>query len=58
MVAALLASPKDAELPRVLACVFTLNLAGSVLDVAVDGWAVDILRTEELAAGNAAQVEY
>lgn len=33
-----------------------VNLAASVLDVAVDGWAVDILREDELSAGNAAQV--
>ncbi len=39
-----------------LSLVFAMNLFASTMDVAVDGLAVDVLRTHELGHGNIAQV--
>ncbi len=39
-----------------LGCVLAMNLFASAMDVAVDGLAIDLLRTEELGYGNIAQV--
>lgn len=46
----------EGHLRWLLATVFLSNLAASVQDVAVDGWAVDILTEDNMAAGNVAQV--
>ena len=38
------------------ALIFLMNVFSATQDIAVDGWAVDMLGTEELGPGNAAQV--
>ena len=43
-------------LMALLSLVFAMNLFASTMDVAVDGLAVDVLRTHELGHGNIAQV--
>lgn len=53
---AILAADSSASLARLMACVFVSNLAASVQDVAVDGWAIDMLSQDDMAAGNVAQV--
>ena len=40
----------------ILVGVFAINLLAATQDIAVDGWAVDILSPTELGPGNAAQV--
>lgn len=44
------------HLPSLLGCLFALNLLAATQDIAVDGLAVDLLETEDLGPGNAAQV--
>ncbi len=44
------------DLPRLLFLIFLLNLLAATQDIAVDGWAVDLLGPRELGPGNAAQV--
>jgi PAT family beta-lactamase induction signal transducer AmpG len=44
------------QLQPLLACVFLLNLFAATQDIAVDGWAVELLGERELGPGNAAQV--
>lgn len=44
------------NLAGILTAVFFMNLFAASQDIAVDGRAVDILRTNELGPGNAAQV--
>lgn len=46
----------ESGLPLLLGAVLLMNLFASTMDVAVDGLAVDLLRTEELGYGNIAQV--
>ena len=43
-------------LPGLLGLIFLMNLLAATQDIAVDGFAVDSLRPEELGFGNAAQV--
>ncbi len=45
-----------ADLPLLLALVFAMNALAATLDIAVDGYAVDVLEGAELGPGNAAQV--
>ena len=53
----LLASQVPPERPSwLLSLVFLMNLFAATQDIAVDGWAVDLLSDEELGPGNAAQV--
>lgn len=54
--AGLAATATSHDLAPILVAVFLANTAMAVLDVAVDGLAVDLLRDAELGAGNAAQV--
>jgi MFS transporter, PAT family, beta-lactamase induction signal transducer AmpG len=59
MVVTMLASVPVAAsgaVPSLLACIFLMNLCAATQDIAVDGLAVDILGSEELGPGNAAQV--
>lgn len=49
-------SPPDDSLVRLAAVILLMNLVASTQDIAVDGIAVDLLRPDELGAGNAAQV--
>ncbi len=44
------------QLRTLLALIFVLNLLAATQDIAVDGWAVDLLTPAELGPGNAAQV--
>ncbi len=46
----------EKNLTAILAAVFFMNLFAATQDIAVDGLAVDILGTNELGPGNAAQV--
>lgn len=46
----------ETNLWGLLAAVLVINLFAATLDIAVDGLAVDVLATEELGVGNAAQV--
>lgn len=48
--------PEDSGLGVLLALIFLMNLAAATQDIAVDGYAADILKPEELGPGNAAQV--
>lgn len=43
-------------LAPVLACILAMNFFAATQDIAVDGFAVDLLSARELGAGNAAQV--
>ncbi len=43
-------------LAPVLACILAMNFFAATQDIAVDGFAVDLLSAKELGAGNAAQV--
>ncbi|RKH01215.1 MFS transporter [Corallococcus sp. CA053C] len=52
---AALASDRD-SLPLLLGLIFVMNLFAATQDIAVDGFAVDLLRPEELGLGNTAQV--
>ena len=49
-------TPPSRGLLVLVSMVFLMNLFASTMDVAVDGLAVDLLRTEELGYGNIAQV--
>ncbi|WP_426749558.1 MFS transporter [Myxococcus sp. Y35] len=53
--AAAFVSSKDA-LPVLLGLIFLMNLFAATQDIAVDGFAVDMLRPSELGLGNTAQV--
>ncbi len=44
------------SLPLLLGLIFVMNLFAATQDIAVDGFAVDLLRPEELGLGNTAQV--
>ncbi|CAM3707985.1 MFS transporter [Corallococcus sp. ZKHCc1 1396] len=44
------------SLPLLLGLIFVMNLFAATQDIAVDGFAVDLLRPEELGLGNIAQV--
>ncbi|QAT83106.1 major facilitator family transporter [Corallococcus coralloides] len=44
------------SLPLLLGLIFVMNLFAATQDIAVDGFAVDLLRPEELGPGNTAQV--
>lgn len=44
------------SLPVLLGLIFLMNLFAATQDIAVDGFAVDMLRPDELGLGNAAQV--
>jgi MFS family permease len=48
--------PVEGALPGLLGLIFLMNLFAATQDIAVDGFAVDSLRHEELGFGNAAQV--
>lgn len=48
-------SPQE-HLPVVLGLIFLMNLFAATQDIAVDGLAVDLLKSSELGMGNAAQV--
>ena len=48
--------PPDRGLRLLLALVFLMNLFAATLDIAVDGWAIDILPKGSLGTGNIAQV--
>ena len=48
--------PPSEGILALVGMVFLMNLFASTMDVAVDGLAVDMLRTEELGYGNIAQV--
>lgn len=48
--------PVEGALPGLLGLIFLMNLFAATQDIAVDGFAVDSLRPEELGFGNAAQV--
>ena len=52
---AALAADSD-SLPLLLGLIFVMNLFAATQDIAVDGFAVDLLRPEELGLGNTAQV--
>lgn len=52
----LAATASQTRLEPILAAVFVCNLAMAVMDVSVDGLAVDLLADDELGPGNAAQV--
>lgn len=47
---------RDETLAPFLACVLAMNFFAATQDIAVDGFAVDLLSAKELGAGNAAQV--
>lgn len=49
-------SPPDDSLVRLAFVILLMNLVAATQDIAVDGAAVDLLRADELGAGNAAQV--
>jgi len=44
------------HLPALLALVFVMNTFAATMDIAVDGWAVDLLEPSELGYGNIGQV--
>ncbi len=46
----------ETDLHTLLGIVFVLNLLAATQDIAVDGWAVDLLGPRDLGPGNAAQV--
>ncbi|MBI2377205.1 MAG: MFS transporter [Deltaproteobacteria bacterium] len=46
----------EGAIEALLALVFLMNLFAATMDIAVDGLAVDLLSSEELGVGNAAQV--
>jgi MFS family permease len=48
--------PLESELPLLLGLVFLMNLFAATQDIAVDGFAVDLLEPQELGGGNSAQV--
>jgi len=48
--------PEDTGIGGLLALIFLMNLAAATQDIAVDGYAADILAPDELGPGNAAQV--
>lgn len=48
--------PVETGLPALLGLIFVMNLLAATQDIAVDGFAVDSLRPEEMGLGNAAQV--
>lgn len=49
-------TPPDTHLRELLLVVLLANFFASVLDIAVDGLAIDLLRTQDLGWGNVAQV--
>eukprot|EP00730_Choanoeca_flexa_P009101 TRINITY_DN12584_c1_g1_i2.p2 TRINITY_DN12584_c1_g1~~TRINITY_DN12584_c1_g1_i2.p2 ORF type:complete len:408 (+),score=77.76 TRINITY_DN12584_c1_g1_i2:88-1311(+) len=53
---ALLASAVEGNMTMVLGCLFAMNLAASIQDVAVDALAIELLNDEETGFGNSAQV--
>ncbi|HYO70512.1 MAG TPA: MFS transporter, partial [Archangium sp.] len=48
--------PIESQLPVLLGLVFLMNLFAATQDIAVDGFAVDLLEPHELGGGNSAQV--
>ncbi|OJT16682.1 MFS transporter [Archangium sp. Cb G35] len=48
--------PIEGQLPLLLGLVFLMNLFAATQDIAVDGFAVDLLEPHELGGGNSAQV--
>ncbi|WP_375772354.1 MFS transporter [Archangium gephyra] len=48
--------PLEGRLPLLLGLVFLMNLFAATQDIAVDGFAVDLLEPHELGGGNSAQV--
>ncbi|MEC9073189.1 MAG: MFS transporter, partial [Myxococcota bacterium] len=48
--------PESAGLGGLLILIFLMNLAAATQDIAVDGYAADVLAPDELGPGNAAQV--
>jgi MFS transporter, PAT family, beta-lactamase induction signal transducer AmpG len=48
--------PIESQLPLLLGLVFLMHLFAATQDIAVDGFAVDLLAPQELGGGNSAQV--
>ncbi len=53
---AMAAFGEDSSVPLLLLIVFLMNLFSATMDIAVDGYAIDLLEEEQLGYGNIAQV--